>query len=120
MGEQQTVSLVANKAYLDKNRAALVDFFEDYIRALRWFLDPANRKQALQIVVNVTKRPLKSIDYAFTHNDYYRDPNAVPNLPGLQHAIQVSLDNGVLKRGLDAKKYSDLSIIEEARKRIKD
>jgi sulfonate transport system substrate-binding protein len=118
-GEQQTVSLVATKAFIDKNRAALVDFFEDYIRALHWFLDPANRKQALQIVMDFTHRPLNRIDYAFTKNDYYRDPNDLPNIPNLQHAIDLALKNGVIKKGINAEKYSDLSLIHDAMKRMK-
>ncbi len=119
-GPQQTVSLVSRKDFIDKNRAALVDFFEDYIRALHWFLNPANRKQALQIVVDFTHRPLKRIDYAFTKNDYYRDPNDLPNIPNLQHAIDLALKNGVIKKGIDAKKYSDLSLIHDAMKRMKN
>lgn len=120
VGEQQTVSLVANKEFIDKNRAALVDFFEDYIRALHWFLDPANRKEALQVVMDVTKRPLGAIDYAFTENDYYRDLDAVPNLKALQNSIDVTVKAGVLKKGLDVEKYADLSLVKEARKRIKN
>jgi len=118
-GPQQTVSLVTRKAFIDKNRAALVDFFEDYIRALHWFLDPANHKQAMEIVMKFTHRPLKRIDYAFTKADYYRDPDAVPNIAYLQHAINLAVKNKVIKKGIDAEKYADLSIVKEARKRIK-
>jgi sulfonate transport system substrate-binding protein len=118
-GPQQTVSLVASKGFIDKNRAALVDFFEDYIRALHWFLNPANHKQAMQIVMDFTHRPLKRIDYAFTKSDYYRDPDDVPNIANLQHAINLAVKNKVIKKGIDAAKYADLSIIKEARKRIK-
>ena len=118
-GPQQTVSLVSRKAFIDKNRAAMVDFFEDYIRALHWFLDPANHKQAMEIVVKFTHRPLKRIDYAFTKSDYYRDPDAVPNIAALQHAINLAVKNKVIKKGIEAEKYADLSIIKEARKRIK-
>jgi len=120
VGEQQTVSLVGNKAYIAKNRAALVDFFEDYIRALHWFLAPANRDAALKIVMDVTKAPLNRIDYAFTEDDYFRDLDGKPNIPALKNAIQVSLDNNILKKGIDVDKHVDLSLIEEARKRIKD
>ena len=118
-GPQQTVSLVATKSFIDKNRAALVDFFEDYVRALHWFLDPANHKQAMQIVMDFTHRPLKRIDYAFTKDDYYRDPDGLPNIANLQHAIDLAVKNKVIKKGIDAAKYADLSVIKEARKRIK-
>ena len=118
-GPQQTVSLVATKSFIDKNRAALVDFFEDYVRALHWFLDPANHKQAMQIVVDFTHRPLKRIDYAFTKDDYYRDPDGLANLAYLQHAIDLAVKNKVIKKGIDVDKYADLSVIKEAGKRIK-
>jgi ABC-type nitrate/sulfonate/bicarbonate transport system substrate-binding protein len=117
-GEQQTVSLVARKDFIEKNRAALVDFFEDYVRALHWFLDPANRKEALKIVMDFTKRPLNRIDYAFTKDDFYRDPNDLPNIPNLQHAIDLGVKNGVLKKSIEAEKYSDLSLIHDAMKRL--
>jgi len=118
-GPQQTVSLVARKSFIDKHRAALVDFFEDYIRALHWFLNPANHRQAIAIVMKFTHRPLTSVNYAFTKNDYYRDPNDVPNIANLQHAIDLAVKNKVIKKGIDVEKYTDLSVIKEARKRIK-
>lgn len=118
-GPQQTVSLVARKGFIEKHRAALVDFFEDYIRALHWFLNPANHKAAIQIVMNFTHRPLKAVNYAFTKKDYYRDPNDVPNIPALQHAIDLAVKNKVIKKGIDVEKYTDLSIVKEAAKRIK-
>jgi NitT/TauT family transport system substrate-binding protein len=118
-GPQQTVALVTTKGFVEKNRAALVDFFEDYVRALHWFLDPANNKQALQIVVDFTHRPLNRIDYAFTKNDYYRDPDGLPNIPYLQDAIDLAVKNKVVKKSIDVDKFTDLSVIKEAGKRIK-
>ena len=39
----------ARKGFIDKNRAALVDLMEDYGRALRWYYDPANHKEAVAV-----------------------------------------------------------------------
>jgi NitT/TauT family transport system substrate-binding protein len=118
-GPQQTVALVARKEFVDKNRAALVDFFEDYVRALHWFLDPANHDKAMKIVTDFTHRPVERVDYAFTKEDYYRDPDCIPNLKYLQDAIDLAVKNGVLKKSIDVDKYADISVVKEAAKRVK-
>src|SRR5665213_3613777 len=46
-GTTQMLFNVARASFLDKNRAALGDFFADYVRAQRWLLDPANHDQAV-------------------------------------------------------------------------
>ena len=43
----------AREGFIAKNRAAIVDMLEDYLRLGRWFWDPANRKEALQIRVGL-------------------------------------------------------------------
>ena len=60
------------------NRPALTDFFTDYMRAVRWFLNPANREEALAIAVAVTHAPAKNLDFAFTGKDFYRPPDLMP------------------------------------------
>jgi NitT/TauT family transport system substrate-binding protein len=42
VGQTQFTMFVARKSFIDKNRAALVDFMEDALRIARWYLDPAN------------------------------------------------------------------------------
>jgi sulfonate transport system substrate-binding protein len=42
----------ARKPFVDKNRAALLDLLEDYVVALRWYLDPANHNEAAPITAN--------------------------------------------------------------------
>ncbi len=56
----------------------------------------------MQIVMDFTHRPLKRIDYAFTKDDYYRDPDGLPNIANLQHAIDLAVKNKVIKKGIDA------------------
>ena len=47
----------ARKPFIDKNRAAMVDFMEDSLRIVRWYLDPENHKAAMEIAGRVTKQP---------------------------------------------------------------
>ena len=119
MGPTQTTLLCARASYIAAHRAVLVDFFEDWIRALHWFYNPKNREQAIKIVADFTKRPPSEYSsWLFTHKDYYRNPNAIPNLPALQNNLNTQKELGFLKINIDVKKYSDLSLVEEAAKRV--
>jgi sulfonate transport system substrate-binding protein len=101
------------------HRAALVDFFEDHIRALRWFLDPAHHDDAVGIAQTVTKAHREDVDYIFTKDDSYRSPDAMPDIAAAQRAIDNDLSLGIIPKGLHAApNYVDLSLVEEAKKRI--
>ena len=43
----------------------------------------------------------------------------LPNLAALQSNVDMTRDLGFVKGSMDVKKYTDLSIVEEAAKRIK-
>src|SRR5215469_4163593 len=119
MGPTQMVLYAARKDYLDAHRAALDDFFEDWVRALHWYLDPAHHEEAVAIVAEFTKLPPERFrDWLFTKNDYYRDPDARPNLEALQRNIETQRALGFLKAPLDVRQYADLSFIEEAARRV--
>lgn len=119
MGPTQKIFWAARKAFLERNRAAVIDFMEDFMRAQRWFLDPANRTEALKIVAAFTKRPPAYYDgYVWTKRDYYRDRNGLPNLEALQHSIDLQVQLGILKAPLEVKAYSDLSLIKQAAARL--
>src|SRR5581483_4714366 len=49
MGTTQFTLWTARQSWIDKNRAALVDYFEDMIRIARWYLDPKNHDEAAAI-----------------------------------------------------------------------
>lgn len=118
MGVAQTTLMAARTPFIDENRAALVDFFEDAQIGTKWFLDPANRSKALDIVSRFTKQPVSSYqDWLFTKSDYYRDPEVRPNVVALQNNLNVQKDLGFLKISIEASKYSDLSMVNEAAKR---
>jgi ABC-type nitrate/sulfonate/bicarbonate transport system substrate-binding protein len=120
IGTTQMIVWAARKGFLDKNRAAMADLMEDVLRIVRWYVDPANHKEAVEIAARFTKQPPERFDpWLFTAKDYYRDRNMLPNLDALQANIKTQKELGFLKSDFDVRKYSDLSIVEEAGKRLK-
>jgi sulfonate transport system substrate-binding protein len=119
IGVTQMIVWAARKPFIDKNRAALTDYMEDTLRIVRWYLDPANHKQVAEIAARVTRQPPERFDWLFTQKDYYRDPNMLPNLDALQKNVEMTKDLGFVRASFDVKKHSDLSIVEEAAKRLK-
>lgn len=119
LGKTQFSNWVARKSFTDKNRSALVDFMEDVIRIERWYLDPKNHDEVAKIASEMLKVPAERLGWLFTKQDYYRSPDALPDLDALQKNIDTTAEVGFLKSSFDVKKYSDLSLVEEALKRLK-
>jgi len=119
LGVSQFTMWTARAGFIAKNRAALVDFMEDSLRILRWYLDPANQKQVMEICARITKAPPERFTWAYTAKDYYRDPNLMPNLEALQHNVDLTRDLGFIKASFAVAKFSDLSIAQDAAKRLK-
>ena len=120
IGSSQMIVLAARTPFLEKHRAQLYDFFEDELRAIRWFTDPANRPEMVAFLARMTKQPAERFDnYAFTKNDYYRDALARPNLDSLQHDIDTQFKLGFIKSAIEVRKYADLSFVEEAARRLR-
>ena len=118
LGVTQMIVWTARKSFIDKNRAAMVDFMEDMLRITRWFLDPKNHDEVAQIASRITKAPPERFGWLFTKQDTYRDPNLLPNLEALQRNVDVTRELGFVKNKIDVKKYSDLSLVQEAAKRL--
>jgi len=118
-GPTETIIWTAHKPFLDKNRAAMVDMFEDAARVARFYFDPKNHAEVVQIAARITKQPPERLDYVFTKEDAYRAPDLRPNLANLQRAIDVQQQMGFLKEKLDVQKYSGLDILDEALARLK-
>ncbi|GAC1347184.1 MAG: hypothetical protein NVSMB18_31400 [Acetobacteraceae bacterium] len=118
-GPADLVFLVARQEFLEKNRAALDDFFEDFVRAMRWFQDPVNRQESLAIIARFMKVEPGTLSYLFTKEDYYRDPFCRPNIDTLQSVVDASKSVGVIPASIKIEpKYVDLSFIETAKRRI--
>jgi NitT/TauT family transport system substrate-binding protein len=118
IGISDMIVWVARKPLIDAHRAALVDFFEDTLRIVHWYLDPANHEAAMQIVGDLTKRPPQAFDWLFTRRDVFHDPNMMPNLAALQKNVDLTHDLGFVPASFDVKSHSDLSLIDEAAKRL--
>jgi sulfonate transport system substrate-binding protein len=119
IGVTDMVVWAARKPFIDKNRATLVDFMEDTLRITHWYEDPANHAAVMQILGDLVKRPPAIFSWAFTNHDVFHDPNLVPNLVALQKNVDLTHELGFTKGTFDVKKYSELSIVEEAAKRLK-
>jgi NitT/TauT family transport system substrate-binding protein len=124
VGRTQMILWAARSGFLQKNRAAMTDFMEDVIRAARWYLDPKNHAEAVEIAARVSKRPAAAFDKwlflkAGQNGDYYRDPNMLPDLKALQANIDLQHQLGLVKATIDVRKHSDLSVVQQAAKRVK-
>jgi NitT/TauT family transport system substrate-binding protein len=119
VGITQMIMLTARQPFIDKNRAAMVDLMEDTLRIVRWFLDPANHKEAMEAAGRLTKQPPERFDWIYTNRDAYRDPNLMPDLDALQKNVDMTKELGFIKASFDVKKHADLSLVEEAAKRLK-
>jgi hypothetical protein len=92
---------------------------EDALTILRWYLNPANHEAAVDIFARVTKQPRERLGWAYTEKDYFRDPNLLPDLVALQRNVDLTRDLGFIKASFDVAKQSDLSLVQEAAKRLK-
>jgi NitT/TauT family transport system substrate-binding protein len=110
----------ARAEFLKKNRAAMVDLLEDYVRALHWCWDPANRDAAVKVAAAAVKQPPERLaGYIYTAKDNYQDLDAKPNLDAIQSNIHTQRELGLLKADIDVRAYADVSLVEEADKRFK-
>lgn len=119
MGPSQLVFLAANGKFLKDNQTALMDFFEDHVRAVRWFTNPANRPEAVKIVADFMQQSPDTLPHLFTKDDYFRHPFMVPNVKTLQDSINVAVELALAPKGITVDPdYVDLSFVKEAQKRI--
>jgi sulfonate transport system substrate-binding protein len=118
MGVSQFIIWTTRQPFIDAHRAALVDFLEDSMRIEHWYLDPQNHDAAAAIASQLTKQPPERFGWLFTKQDYYRNPTMAPNLDALQKNVDMTKDLGFVKATFDVKAHSDLSLIEEAAKRL--
>ncbi len=119
LGKTQMIVWTARKPFIDAHRAQLVDFMEDMLRVVHWYLDPKNHAAAAEIASKLTKAPASRFGWLFTKHDTYRDPNLLPDLDALQRNVDTVQDLGFTKKHVDVKAHSDLSLVKEAAARLK-
>jgi sulfonate transport system substrate-binding protein len=117
MGTTQFLMFAARKAFIDRHRVVLVDFFEDMMRIQRWYLDPNNNSEVAKVASNMVNQPPERFGWLFTGKDYYRDPDLTPDLNALQRNVDLTAEMGFIRSRIDVKQYSDLSLVEEAARR---
>jgi NitT/TauT family transport system substrate-binding protein len=119
VGRTQMIMRVAREGFITEHRAVLVDFMEDYLSVLRYLSDPAHHDEAVQLIAETTKqKPELYAGWVFTKEDYYRDPAGLPDLQALQANVKLQHELGFLHGVPDVKQFADLSITEEAAKRL--
>jgi len=119
LGPNETVVWGAKADFIAKNRAAFVDMVEDNILARRWLSDPKNQDAVIKILSKVTKLPEDDYrGWVFTERDTYRSKDASFDPALLQKNIDDLHKLGVTPGTIDVSKYSDLSLVADAKKRL--
>src|SRR5262249_20791833 len=101
-----------------KNREVLIDLMEDHILLRRWIMDPATRMEAVKIVARIDKVPVEELsDWLYTTKDNYHHPEALIDRARFQKNVDDLVTAKVISASIDASKYVDTSIVEEAARR---
>ena len=118
LGEQQFLLYAAKDEFIQKNRKALVAYYEDYLRGLKAALDPKNRERVLKVISELAASPVKNFEAwaLLKGKDYYHDPNGRVNVKALQNNIDTLHKFGLLKQTVNIAPYVDNSLVDEARK----
>lgn len=121
LGRFEVSFWTARTAFIAAHRAALIDLLEDYVRAIRWYDDPAHRDEALQIVATFTKRPPATFDkwLFLPGKGYYKGPDGIPDVDAVTANIHLQHELGLVKADLDTKDQADLSLLKAAIARLK-
>lgn len=59
------------------------------------------------------------MEWVFTKRDYYQSPLMMPDLAALKKNVELARELGFVKGPLEVEKFADLSLIQEAAKRLK-
>ena len=120
LGDQQFLLYAAKEDFIKKNRAALVAFYEDYLRGLKAALDPKNRAKVLETVAKVAESPVANFqEWALlAGKDYYHSPDGKINVRALQSNIDTLFKQGLIKQTLNVAPHIDHSMLDDAAKRM--
>jgi NitT/TauT family transport system substrate-binding protein len=120
LGPAETLSYVGKADWIDKNRAAIVDFLEDHMLMRRWLVDPKTRMDAVKVLAEVTKQPVANYtDWAFTQKDTgYRAPDLLIDPARFQKNVDDLKNIGVLPMSIPVAPHIDLSLAKAAAARV--
>lgn len=118
-GADETLFWVMKADFIASHRAAIVDLLTGHMAGLRWFLDPANRGEAMALTAKFTKQTPEALAYVFTQDDVYRSPDLVPVVPPIQRDIDTAVSMKMLPARIEViPRYVDLSLVADAKARL--
>jgi ABC-type nitrate/sulfonate/bicarbonate transport system substrate-binding protein len=114
LGAYQGTSAFVLRSWGAANADTLVKYLEAYIEGLRWSLDPQNRTEVVNLLVERLKLPedIAALSYDSTKNDFNRD--GAIDMDGLKNVLKLRAQ---FEGGTPAspEKYLDLSYYQKAR-----
>ena len=123
VGDWQNLAIIVNRPWARTHEERLVRWLRGYIAACAWLQDPANRAEAVRILVGATQTPedIAQRTYALYYEE--RAGRAMPadgglNLPGLRNVIASIEESGNFDGApaLPIERVVDLSYWERARR----
>ena len=114
-GRVQGLSLMARQSFLSDNPVRVQAFFDDYYRFLRYTFDPKNRDEMIEIGSKLLNSP-PDVEKTLwnTKDDFYRDPNGIPNIDAMKREMATLKDYNLIPSEVDLDKWVDLSFIQKA------
>lgn len=103
-----------NTRWAKTNRATVVTFFKAYQKAVDWFRDPANRSEAIAILISEAK--VDPADAAATY-DFFKSieifsPTGIVTRDSLAALVKALADEGDLRGSADPGRFIDDEIVQ--------
>jgi sulfonate transport system substrate-binding protein len=121
LGTTQFLFFSAREDVIAAKRALLVQYFEDYLRGMKFVLDPANRDRVLKVIAKLNKESEdKFADWALLKDkDYYHAPDGRINQEALQKNVDQLAQLNQVRGTFDVKPHVDNSLVADAAKAIR-
>jgi ABC-type nitrate/sulfonate/bicarbonate transport system substrate-binding protein len=115
----QSATIVVRRSWAEKNRPLMVRFMKGMVQSLRWLHD--NRDAAVEFLAKEMQlkpaHALKGWEYYTQYRLWQVD--GAPNIEGMKHNLRVYAEQSGSKGAPpDARKYIDLSYLNEALKEL--
>jgi NitT/TauT family transport system substrate-binding protein len=114
--EYAFVVVAARRSYVQANPQVARSFMRAIANAVDWFYDPANKEQAIGILMEVSKqqRPVieQTYDYYFTKVKPYSAGAVIPE-SGMRNLVDTLVDAGEIKPIRDLSRYMDTSYLRK-------
>lgn len=120
IGRSEYLFYVGRTEFWNQHPQVMKDFMDDYVRTLRWALDPKNREEVLTLRAKLMKRPLQAYTgwAMLPEKDVYRHPDGLVEVASLQKNVDLLAKQGFISSSFDIGKYVDLSHVKAAVERV--